>query len=218
MKKSFIAVVAATMLGGCSSFVTTTSTTFQAPDSQQRGTVSVQPRTPEQQNSLEFSLISEKLMEKLKQAGYSQGTGRSTDFVAYISYEIDSGSSSNTSAPLYGQTGGGATYSSGTATVGRSSGSYSSVTISQPTYGIVGDIPVTKTTYRRTVNIDIFKQRDKSKVYEIRGTSTGSCGNLSELIYPILDGMFANFPGENGKSKSTNVIIELQCPGLNKPG
>ena len=41
------------------------------------------------------------------------------------------------------------------------------------------------------------------KVYEMKTVSMGSCENINSVINAILDGMFKDFPGENGEVNST---------------
>jgi len=117
------------------------------------------------------------------------------------------------SVPLYGQTGGGTSFSSGSISSGTRYGSYSGTTTTMPTYGMVGIMPVSDTEYRRAVNIDVFKRTDTAplKVYEIKGISSGSCGNINSIIFTIIDGMFKNFPGDNGKTKRVNVDWDGSC-------
>jgi hypothetical protein len=154
------------------------------------------------------------LLKKLAENGYVPvQAGSQSTYVAYITYGIDNGKTTMSSVPLYGQTGGGTSYSSGTVSSGTRSGSYSGTTTTMPTYGVVGVMPVSGTEYKRAVNIDIFKRTGTTptKVYEIKGISTGSCGNINSILFSIIDGMFKNFPGENGKTKRVNVDWNGKC-------
>lgn len=214
MKKIFFLFAVAFALTGCANFVQTSSTTFQGQEHFERGTISVLPFDKSQEGSLEFQSVSNYLLKKLAENGYVPvQAGSQSTYVAYITYGIDNGKTTMSSVPLYGQTGGGTSYSSGTVSSGTRSGSYSGTTTTMPTYGVVGVMPVSGTEYKRAVNIDIFKRTSTNpiKVYEIKGISTGSCGNINSILFSIIDGMFKNFPGENGKTKRVNVDWNGKC-------
>jgi len=214
MKRLITLVGLVLALTGCSTFVQTNSTTFQGQEHFERGTISVLPFDKTQEGSLEFQAVSNYLQKKLSESGYVpvQAGGQST-FVAYITYGIDNGKTTMSSVPLFGQTGGGTSFSSGTVSSGTRTGSYSGTTTTMPTYGLIGAMPVSGTEYRRAVNIDIFKKTNSSpvKVYEMRGISSGSCGNINSILFSIIDGMFKNFPGENGKAKRVDVDWGGKC-------
>ena len=213
MNKLF--VVALLMLGltGCAGFVNTSSTTFHGPEHTNRGSLLVSPIDKTQEGSLEFRAVSEYLTKKLNQNGFNAiQVGERPMYSAFITYGIDNGNTSISSVPLFGQTGGGTSYSSGTVNSYGRTANYSGTTTTMPTYGIVGVMPVSSTEYKRRVNIDIWKNEDKPiKVYEMRGMSSGSCGNINAILFNIIDGMFANFPGENGRAKSINVDWKGKC-------
>ena len=213
MKKLVFLFAIAFALTGCANFVQTSSTTFQGQEHFERGTISVLPFDKSQEGSLEFQSVSNYLLKKLAEGYVPVQAGSQSTYVAYITYGIDNGKTTMSSVPLYGQTGGGTSYSSGTVSSGTRSGSYSGTTTTMPTYGVVGVMPVSGTEYKRAVNIDIFKRTGTTptKVYEIKGISTGSCGNINSILFSIIDGMFKNFPGENGKTKRVNVDWNGKC-------
>ncbi len=91
---------------------------------------------------------------------------------------------------LYGQTGGGTAYHSGTIR----SYAYS--------YNV--------TTYTRVLAIDILDRQlldagKTKKVYEVELTSKGWCGQIAGVFDEMLDALFEEFPGESGKSRTTSV-------------
>lgn len=213
MKKTLTILFFMLWLSGCAS-VGITSTTFHGDGSQARGSVGVMPLDKTQENSLEFKTVSAYVQQKLVEKGYLDGSWKSSDYIAFVTYGIDTGKTSSTTLPIYGQTGGGASYSSGTLSSGGRTATYSGSTYSMPTYGVVGVVPVSQDRYRRTVNIDVFRWnggKNPVKVYEMKGVSTGACGNINAVILPIIDGMFQNFPGESGKTKYIGVSAEVNC-------
>ena len=201
-------------LTGCGGLVRTSSTTFHGDGHVVRDTISVMPIDKSQEGSLEFKAVSNYLSQKLAESGYIPTNNPQSKYVAFITYGIDNGKSTMTSVPLYGQTGGGTSYSSGTVSSGTKTGSYSGTTTTMPTYGVVGSMAVGGTEYRRAVNIDIFRKdanKSPEKVYEMKGISSGSCGNVNAILFSIIDGMFKNFPGENGKSRTIDVPWDGKC-------
>jgi len=202
-------------LSGCMSpRIETSSTTFQGEGHAQRDTISVMPIDKTQEGSLEFKTVSDYLLGKFAEKGYIPSKNKDTKFVAFVTYGMDNGKTSMSSVPLFGQTGGGTSYSSGTVSSGTRTGSYSGTTTTMPTYGMIGAMSYDVTTYKRVVNIDIFRKnanQEPTKVYEIKGVSTGSCGNINSVLFSIIDGIFQNFPGENGKTKTVIVPWTGSC-------
>lgn len=212
IKLLFVAFV---MLGltGCAGYVKTSSTTFHGPEHTNRGGLLVLPIDKTQESSLEFRAVSEYLTKKLTQNGFNASqVGESPMYSAFITYGIDNGNTSISSVPLFGQTGGGTSYTTGTVNSYGRTGNFSGTTTTMPTYGMVGVMPVSSTEYKRRVNIDIWKNEDRPiKVYEMRGLSSGSCGNINAILFNIIDGMFANFPGENGRAKTIDIDWNGKC-------
>jgi len=200
-------------MAGCAAFVRTSSTTFHGTGHVDRGVLAVLPIDKTQEDSLEFKVVSGYLIRKLVEKGYSQAQqGEKSKYAAFITYGIDNGTTSVSSVPLYGKTGGGTSYSSGTVSAYGQTANYSGTITAMPTYGMVGVLPVSSTEYKRMVNVDIWLTEEKPmKVYEIRGMSSGTCGNINAIVFKIIDGMFANFPGENGRAKTVETNWDGEC-------
>jgi hypothetical protein len=211
MKNFLILILVLFGLTGCA--VQTSSTIFHGPEHINRGTVAVRPIDKSQESSLEFKAVSAYLTKKLTQNGFTAGSGGDKPmYVAFITYGIDNGNVSISSVPLYGQTGGGTSYSSGSVSSYGRTANFSGTTTTMPTYGIVGAMPISSTVFKRTVNIDVWRNDEKlTKVYEMKGISSGSCGNINAILFNIIDGIFSNFPGENGKAKTKNIDWNGKC-------
>lgn len=216
MKKILICFVVIA-LSGCAApqrFIETSSTPFHGPNHAERGTISVQPVDKTQEGSLEFNAVADYLLMKFAVQGYTPlAPNQNADYVAFITYGIDNGKTTSSSVPIFGQTGGGTTFSSGTVSSGSRMGSYSGTSTTMPTYGMVGAIPYDITTYKRLVNIDVYSKRNSQpvKVYEVRAQSIGSCGNINMVLFTIIDGVFLNFPGVNGQTKKVAVNWDKEC-------
>lgn len=217
MKKTFWLLAAALSITGCAvaPFVETSSTTFHGDRSEERGLVVVMPLNDEQRNSLAFKAVGEYLAKKLSEKGYQPVKNRDeAKFIAFISYGIDNGKTTVSSVPIFGQTGGGSSYSQGTITgSGGGYANYSGTTTTMKTYGVVGAAASSETSYKRDVNIDIFNVESGKplKSYELRAISVGTCGNINSIIYGIIDGIFANFPGQSGKATRVDVKWDGTC-------
>ena len=213
MRKLFAYIGLVASLAGCAE-VRTRSTTFHGDGSQDRGPLIVLPVNDEQRDSLAFKSVSQRVATRLSEKGYQVARSREdAKFVAFITYGIDSGKTTLSSVPIYGQTGGGTSYSQGTVTGGGNYANYSGTTTTMKTFGVVGMAASSDTEYKRDVNLDIYNVTGAKplKAYELRATSSGSCGNINAIIPFIIDSMFAEFPGESGKSTRVDVKWDGKC-------
>ena len=165
---------------------------------------------PEETNrSLEFSSYRPIFEQNFRTVGFSIASAEKTDYIAFVSYGIDTGSTvtSLVSTPVYGQTGGGTSYTSGTVSTSSGGyGTYSGTTYTMPTYGIVGSSTssVQSTVYKRRLAVDIVEAStleadNPRKVYEGRLTSAGSCGAMNEVIDEFIQALFIKFPNDSGR-------------------
>lgn len=200
-------------LQSCAS-VRGTTTSFYVPEYRPGGTIAVIASDEAINQSLEFQLYKTKIEQRLAAAGYEIAPISAADQVALIAYGIDTGQTSAVSTPIFGQTGGGTAYHSGTVYGGGGSASYSGTSYSMPQYGVVGSYTRAKTNYSRAIAIDIVnmaKTNSINALYQGRVISRGSCGAISEVFDEMLEIMFKNFPGASGKSKTLEVRSEADC-------
>ena len=165
---------------------------------------------PEQKNdTLEWKSYRKIFESGFRKSGFTITELASADYVAFISYGIDSGkiTQDTVTTPVYGSTGGGTTYHSGTvSTYGGGYGSYSGTSYSMPTYGVVGSSTsvISRELFRRNIAIDIvdrktLKSKKPVKVYEGRVRSAGSCSQMNQVIDEIAEAFFQKFPNGSGK-------------------
>ncbi len=217
MRKLFIPFLCLALLSGCMSFVRTTTTTFHGQGHEQRGSILVAAADAKVNDSLEFSHYKKRVEQKLSTIGYTiSQTADNADFIALIAYGIDNGKTSIVSTPIFGQTGGGTTYSSGSVYGYGGSASYSGTSYTMPTYGIVGSSTSSQTEYTRAIALDIVNAKSVEsgkpvKLYEMRARSTGSCSSINGVFDEILEAMFKSFPGESGKSQTIEVPWDGSC-------
>ena len=118
--------------------------------------------------------------------------------------------------PIFGQTGGGTVRTQGTITNSTGTTSYTGSTYIMPTYGFVGSSRGTRTTYNRTIAVNIVEAKSyrlgvPKTVYEGRVKSSGSCSMIAEVFDEMLVVIFDRFPGENGRNKKLRVRAETNC-------
>lgn len=188
-------------------------------------TVTVIPGNDSLEGSLQFENFKTKLEDKFRGAGFVISRDRANaDLLAYFSYGIDDGTTRTQigSTPIYGPTGGGTTYHSGSISSygagGYGTGSYQGTSYSTPTYGIVGSQAYSYdvTTYTRVLVLDMLDREEldagrTKKYYEVRLTSAGSCGQISGVIDAMLTALFAEFPGLSGKSRNVKISWDGTC-------
>ena len=147
------------------------------------------------------------------------------DYAVMLGYGIDEGKESLSSYNTYGQTGGGTTYSSGNFSgntysssggSGSYSGNYSGTSFTMPTYGVTGTGTRSVTLYTRIVTIQIMKriepedEGEEAKyktIYESRGRSRGSIGEIAVVLPTMIRGLMEDFPGKSGKTDKKNLSI-----------
>ena len=214
--KTFTVILYAVYLTGCTS-VHTKTTAFYTPDYKTSGSIFVIAADADNNNSLEFASYKKRFEDKLASNGYSIATNANeAKYIAIVAYGIDNGKSSVVSTPIFAQTGGGTTYSSGTVYGAGGSASYSGSSYTMPTYGVVGSSASSSTTYTRAIALDIvdaksLKTPQPKKVYESRVKSSGSCSVIAGVFDELLEAMFKGFPGDNGKTRSARIHYKGQC-------
>ncbi|MEY3122912.1 MAG: hypothetical protein RI993_1737 [Pseudomonadota bacterium] len=215
--KIFTLLVIAIVTGCATPRVITNNTAFFVDSYAPRGSISVVSGEAGVNNSLEFAAYKRKFENKLSEAGYTiESDPNKADFIALVAYGIDNGETTTVSTPIFGQTSGGTTYSSGTVYGSGGSASYRGTSYTMPTYGVVGSSTGSVTTYNRAVALDIveaksFKEGKPKKVYEGRTKSKGSCSVIVEVFDEMLAAMFSDFPGENGRNRKQVVPGVFNC-------
>ncbi|WP_052657460.1 DUF4136 domain-containing protein [Thalassospira sp. HJ] len=154
--------------------------------------------------SLEWKTYKPIFEARFMEKGFVISLPNEADYLAFVTYGIGDPQTSTEigSVPIYGQTGGGTTYHSGTvSSYGGGYGSYSGTSYTAPMYGVVGSSTYSYdvTTYTRTVFIDLFDAETEQKLYESSAVSSGSCGVISEVIDEITEAIFTKFPSGSGR-------------------
>ncbi|WP_373086184.1 DUF4136 domain-containing protein [Sneathiella sp.] len=166
-------------------------------------TIAIRAQEENQESSLEFLSYRPKIEAKLSYVGFTVvKETENPDYIALVSYGLDGTEpkSSTTSSPVFGSVGIGA-YG------GRS-----------PFFGSVGQSYNTQTwqEYSRFLAIDIVdadtvRSSNSARIYEGRVKSVGRCPTLAGVFDEVLDAMFEDFPGANGKTVFVKIPWDGSC-------
>lgn len=203
------------MAGGCATTppsVDASTSTFAAPGFRIQGTIAVLPADSALQSSLEFQYFRKQIEEKLVAAGYALAPVESAGQVALVSYGVDNGKTQTYSTPIYGQTGGGVGYTSGTFRTATGYSSYTGTSYTMPTFGVVGTQVDTLRLYVRVFAMDVldgnsFRTNSPEKLLELRTRSEGTCGVIASSMPYVIQSAFMNFPGVSGSAQTTHIPL-----------
>ena len=199
-------------------YIKTDTTAFYKASFESKGSIVVLPGDISLNNSLEFDLYQQKVQEKLTAVGFSIVDNTETaDFAALLLYAVDDGKQSVVYTPIYGQTGRRISSYSDIAYDADGKAVYIRRNYLSPNVGVVGASADTKTNYRQTIALDIVKadslKNDESiKLFEGRTISSGQCPVIVEVFDELLEAMFIDFPGDNGRNRSQAVESITNCP------
>ena len=197
MKRSIAAVlIAASLLGGCagnSGFSTDVTRFHQLPP--QGGTVAIVAPDPRKSGTAEFNNLASQTASRLAQAGYRPATGVPPDYMAQLDYYQQ---------PVVGGGDDGPRMSIGIG--GSNIGRHSGVGVGVGTsFELSGDRDQDAV---RTVTLTIERRDNGARVFEGRAQSIGPAGNFAGAIPAMIDAIFSNFPGENGKTMTVPASIQ----------
>lgn len=212
MKKLVLTFILAVFLSGCIANVRSDVTRFHTLGTNTAQKTFVVVPYDDQEGSLEFKTYAAVVAEKLSAFGYQLADSwENADYAVFFQYGIDNGTTVVSSNPIYGQTGGGTTYTSGSLNSLDGSATYSGTSYTSPSFGVVGTSTSTKTVYRRrfTLNITDIKQSTQDNVVDVfqgKVTSDGSSNTFATVSDCLIDAMFKDFPGESGKTTTVNTL------------
>ena len=143
------------------------------------------------------SLVAKHLVEY----GWVEKDGGPADYTVTFIYGADkSGHTAMGSQAIIGQTGGGTTYHSGTInSFGTGYATYSGTSYTPATFGVVGEEYYTYTVWGRFLVLTIADAKGKP-VFQSRVISTGPTPDIYVVLANMVDALFEDFPGPNGKS------------------
>lgn len=165
-------------------------------------TFTIRPAEPFAE-SLEANAYADLIAQKLIEKGWAKSNKAATEI--QFAYGIDNGHQETSSSPIFGQTGGGTTYSSGTVYSGGSVGTYSGTSYKPPTFGIVGVSTRSYSMYTRKLVVWIDEKATKKRIYEATVVSSGESESFNIVARCMIDALFKEFPGESGRTSSVTI-------------
>ncbi|MCF8468225.1 MAG: hypothetical protein K9G33_12550 [Sneathiella sp.] len=166
-------------------------------------TIVIKALPESKESSLEYLTYRPKIADKLRFVGFVvREDVKNPDYIALVSYAIDGTQqkSSVTSSPVFGSVG-----------VGVFGGS-------SPVFGSVGQTFNSQTweEYSRFISIDIVEadtatSNNPVRIYEGKVKSVGRCPTLAGVFDEVLDALFQDFPGVNGKTIFVSIPWDGSC-------
>lgn len=203
--RRLLVLIALLALSGCGQ-VQLSVTRYHVLDARPR-TFAILP-LPSQLESLEFQHYASMVRDQLQQRGWQTVTSGEPECAVFLQYAISAGTPVAFSYPILGQVPTGNSTTFGTVNSGRNATTFSATTTQQTTTGIVGTGTGTKVVYDRAVQLTMLATpsyrgpRDSVRVYEATVRSPGSIGNLNTVMPVLLRGLFQEFPGNSGTTRS----------------
>ena len=201
----------ALLLSGCATAVlqsnVTTFHTFSSADAP-TGTIVIVPHK-NIPDGLEFQTYAQRIQTLLSTKGLSPASSSgNADFIGTFTYGIDSGRSELYSRPVFGQTGGGTTFTTGTVYAGGQSAGYSGYSTTPATFGVTGVANEMGVAYTRIAELTISKSKTGQVIWQGRNRSSGSNGEIAKVLPTMIDALLKDFPGQSGKTR----FISLPMP------
>ncbi|WP_417697238.1 hypothetical protein [Psychromonas sp.] len=190
------------LISACSTYsVDTTRTTFYQEQFSTTGNIYITSAQGLPTNSLELISYKQKLADKLNNVGYEVVIDKAqADYIATFDYGIDEGDTYFVTVPVI------RTHSR---LVHR--GKFARLhhkdrhkKINNATSNII-------TTYNRVLALDISSTQADTRIYESQVRSIGECEIMAGVFDQLLEAMFTDFPGENGKIRKADIPYQGQC-------
>ncbi|MEX2520695.1 MAG: hypothetical protein WD969_15330 [Paracoccaceae bacterium] len=150
----------------------------------------------------------------LASSGYQRIDARNVaDYFAVIEYGAGDTRTTTASVPIWGQTGGGTAYTSGTVSGSGGFASYNATTTVAPTYGVTGYVPVTSSETDRFFSLKMIDLRKSTPgnlyaAYEAAVVSSGSSRTFEEVGSCMIKALMDDF---RGSGSDTTTIARADC-------
>jgi hypothetical protein len=211
MMRKALVVIVLILLTGCIRSVRTEVTRFnQMPLPSPIVTLSILP-LKNQSGDLEFAKYAGLVHDHLAALGYSVVDNPSqARYLVSLAYAID-GRLIQSELPVYGQTGGGTTYETGSA----GGSSFSGTAYTAPTFGVIGATTITQLLYSRGASLLIIDPSKSTadyveQIFRATAVSSGSTGSLPAIMPYLIKAIFKDFPGKNGETITVTEKLETQ--------
>jgi hypothetical protein len=208
MTRFLVVLFASLVAASCAQVRTNVAVTHALPPAGAAKTVAILPYTNTLGARPDFQGNASKLAAQLQSKGYTvvaREGGAPPDYLAFFLYTIDNGTAINQN-PTTAQPFVGSIISYGYRTAyGRS----------------------TRRLYKRMLTVEIVDRARfnpntpqsyiDARVYTGSVTSDGACPALAPVIDPMLNALFADFPGQSGQLRALDIPTDTTC-GLDRFG
>lgn len=217
--RKIVLITLTLFVSGCAT-VKTTSTVYRVDNFTYQGKNYTYYRLSDQ-NNLQYDHVVSLVDSKLKQYGLTRNDNNA-DYIITMTYGMSGPQNRTVARPIYGQTGVSGAYTTSTYNTAGNSLSGTSNTVYTPSYGVVGAVPVTVTSYTSYFRLDMyladhFQPGNSKPVYTVETQSSNQSGILETVLPTLVVSAFSNFPGNSGDvySHSYHVNSETGLPDTN---
>ncbi|MGE0108830.1 MAG: DUF4136 domain-containing protein [Bdellovibrionales bacterium] len=218
MRTLVVSLLCLFLLSGCvSGRVRSMVSRFHDPDNLHHESYVFAP-TKHQENNLEYKHYRGLLSKALKEQGFIEVKDKQkAAYIVTFQYGIDGQSEVVSTFPIFRSTGGKTVHHDGHIQGNRGfSANYSGTSYTLPKLEMVGTRTSSVMEYHRFFNLGIALKNKKTKgytkVFEGRVKSKGTDITFSNVSRCLIQAMFKDFPGINGKSDYV-VIPADKCMG-----
>jgi len=159
--------------------------------------------------SLEFQSYAARIYSLLAVHGFTPAASEGqADYIGIFTYGIDSGRDRIYSTPIFGQTGGGTTFHSGSVYGSGGSASYTGSSYTPATFGITGSRTESGMRFSRVAEFSIFSRVDSKLLWQGRSVSSGSSGEIAQVLPTMIKALLKDFPGKSGKTRFIELPLQ----------
>jgi hypothetical protein len=174
-----------------------------------------------QRGSRDFDAYAARVRAHLEANGFVRRSLDRAEFVVALAYANDDGSDVLSSYPIIGQTGS-SSRMAGTGDAHQNTASHPVTTDRVPLRDRATGAAASEGDVPRRLRLDIVRRDsigfgDLEKVFEAEVVSTGSDGELQEVVPIMIEALFRDFPGKDGEvrqvaMRSAPSLEELAAP------
>lgn len=207
MRKLFVLLIVGLLVSSCST-IKSNVISYNVLGNYKSGKTYIFLPLEEQVEKLEYKTFSSMIAEKLLIHGFTLAEGSNEpDIIIAFGYYIDDGVEQIGSTPIIGQTGVSSSSSTGTIYSSGNTATYRGSTSYRPSYGVVGSRTYSYTEYKRTFWMKFIDRKSINgqlfnTIYDVQVVSSGSTPQIQPIVPYMINAIFKDFPGVNGKSRS----------------
>ena len=207
---NYLIILILFILTSCASYVETDVSSFSnIKNFSQQKKYFIQP-SELQMNSIEFQNYANSISNRIDKSGWKRVSNiNEANFIITFNYQMGGSETIAGSVPIYGQTGGGYSTSTGSYSsygygTGSYGGTYTGTTYSPETYGVIGSSSYNYESNQRIFNL-VIADKNNRPVYEVYADSRGSSRTFGAVAECIFDSALKKFPNEDNYIDEINI-------------